>query len=58
MDELVAIIEQRNQIVSSLDQDRQRWEGKTIHDGALTCIGLCCKVEIQLCFSNQGKRRG
>ncbi|XP_041859054.1 MICAL-like protein 1 isoform X2 [Melanotaenia boesemani] len=35
MDELVAIIEQRNQIVSSLDQDRERereedvlWEGK------------------------------
>ena len=30
MDELVAVIEQRNQIVGSLDQDRQRCEEKMI----------------------------
>nr|XP_020480582.1 MICAL-like protein 1 isoform X2 [Monopterus albus] len=31
MDELVAIIDQRNQIISSLDQDRQREQEKDLH---------------------------
>uniref|UniRef100_A0A665W323 BMERB domain-containing protein n=1 Tax=Echeneis naucrates TaxID=173247 RepID=A0A665W323_ECHNA len=44
MDELVAIVEQRNQIISSLDQDRQRCKAKNI--------------EIQLWLSYQGKRKG
>ena len=42
MDELVSIIDQRNQIISILDQDMQRYTAKkkTIH-GAYACVNMC-----------------
>ncbi|KAM7372343.1 hypothetical protein PAMP_009520 [Pampus punctatissimus] len=51
MDELVAIIEQRNQIISSLDQDRQRCTGGKKTCGAFIFIDFCLKCRNgTLCF--------
>ncbi len=54
MDELVAIIEQRNQIISSLDQDRQRCvKMKIIPDASMFCGFLLKKSKCGFVLSER-----